>query len=179
MTRGWADIFQHARGSVRDLAPIVIVIAVFQFLVLKQPLTGVFELGIGVLFVVIGLTLFVYGLELALFPIGESLAVALAQKGSALWLVTFAFLLGFGTTIAEPALTAVAGEASRVASGAGSVADVGLGHALRLDLDRHVLDWRLGPQPVHQQAPQRIVPHVIGVGIRDNMGRQGVVARGQ
>ena len=121
MTRGWADIFQHARGSVRDLAPIVIVIAVFQFLVLKQPLTGVFELGIGVLFVVIGLTLFVYGLELALFPIGESLAVALAQKGSALWLVTFAFLLGFGTTIAEPALTAVAGEASRVASGAGVI----------------------------------------------------------
>jgi hypothetical protein len=106
---------------VRDLAPIVIVIAVFQFLVLRQPLTGVLELGIGVLFVVIGLTLFVYGLELALFPIGESLAVALAQKGSAFWLIVFAFLLGFGTTIAEPALTAVAGEASRVASGAGVI----------------------------------------------------------
>jgi hypothetical protein len=121
MTRGWKDILDHARGSVRDLAPIVIVIAVFQFLVLRQPLTGVLELGVGVVLVVIGLTLFVYGLELALFPIGESLAVALAQKGSAFWLIVFAFLLGFGTTIAEPALTAVAGEASRVASGAGVI----------------------------------------------------------
>ncbi len=123
MTRAWKDTLHHARGSVRDLAPIVIVIAVFQFLVLRQPLTGVLELGIGVLLVVMGLTLFVYGLELALFPIGESLAVALAEKGSAFWLIAFAFLLGFGTTIAEPALTAVAGEASRVASGAGVIED--------------------------------------------------------
>ncbi len=121
MTRGFADLVDHARGSIRDLAPIVIVISVFQFLVLRQPLTGVFELAIGALLVVLGLTLFIYGLELALFPIGESLAVSLARKGSVVWLVVFAFLLGFGTTIAEPALTAVAGEASRVASGAGVI----------------------------------------------------------
>lgn len=113
----------YARGSLRDLSPIVVVIGVFQFLILRQPLDGAFELLIGALLVVLGLTLFVCGLELALFPIGESLAAALARKGSAFWLVTFAFLLGFGTTIAEPALTAVAAEAARVAADAGAIAD--------------------------------------------------------
>lgn len=117
------NLLAHAKGSVRDLSPIVIVIGGFQFLVLQQPLAGAMELLIGAIFVVVGLTLFIYGLELALFPIGERLAVTLAEKGSVAWLLVFAFLLGFGTTIAEPALTAVAQEASRVASRAGAIAD--------------------------------------------------------
>jgi len=117
------NVWRHARGSIRDLTPIVFVIGVFQFLVLQQPLSGALELVIGAVLVVLGLTLFIYGLELALFPIGESLAVSLARKGSVFWLVTFSFLLGFGTTIAEPALTAVAGEASSVAAAAGTIAD--------------------------------------------------------
>ena len=66
---------------------------------------------------------FVYGLELALFPIGEELAFSLARKGSVFWLLIFAFLLGFGTTVAEPALTAVAKEASEVAARAGAIAN--------------------------------------------------------
>jgi hypothetical protein len=60
--------------------------------------------------------LFVEGLEMGLFPIGEAMAHALARKGSAFWLLTFAFLLGFTTTIAEPTLIAVTDEAARVAS---------------------------------------------------------------
>ena len=117
------NFWRHLSGSVRDLTPIVVVIGAFQFLVLRQPLDGAAELVIGALFVVAGLTLFIYGLELALFPIGESLAASLARKGSAFWLITFAFLLGFGTTVAEPALTAVASEAANVAASAGSIAD--------------------------------------------------------
>ena len=116
-------IWTHARASVRDLAPIVIVIGVFQFLILRQPLTGALELVVGGAIVVVGLTLFIYGLELALFPIGETLAFELARKGSVFWLLMFAFLLGFGTTVAEPALTAVANEASRVAAAGGAIAD--------------------------------------------------------
>jgi len=118
-----ANIWAHARGSIRDLTPIVLVIGAFQFLVLRQPLSGALELVIGAGFVVAGLTLFIYGLELALFPIGESLAMSLARKGSVTWLLIFAFLLGFGTTIAEPSLTAVAGEASQIAAAAGTIAD--------------------------------------------------------
>lgn len=117
----WRVFLNHAKGSIRDLAPIVLVIAVFQFLVLRQPLDGALELAAGAALVVLGLTLFIYGLELALFPLGESLAIALARKGSVFWLIAFAFALGFGTTIAEPALTAVATEASRVAAGAGAI----------------------------------------------------------
>lgn len=108
---------------MRDLAPIVIVIGFFQVFILKQPIEGGLEIASGALLVLMGLTMFIYGLELALFPIGESLAHGLAKKGSVLWLLVFAFLLGFGTTIAEPALTAVAGEAGRIASNAGAIAD--------------------------------------------------------
>ena len=57
----------------------------------------------GLLAVVMGLTFFVRGLELGLFPVGESMAWAFARKGSVFWLIAFAFVLGFGTTVAEPA----------------------------------------------------------------------------
>ena len=95
---------------------IIAVIAFFQLLVLQQPIPNFSEIAIGVLFVVIGLTLFVYGLNLGLFPVGESMAYAFANKGSVFWLLTFAFALGFGTTVAEPALIAVADEAAKVAA---------------------------------------------------------------
>ncbi|WP_317622960.1 DUF1538 domain-containing protein [Thiohalobacter sp.] len=110
--------------SVRDLAPIFIVIAVFQLLVLRQPLPDVWGLLGGALLVIIGLTLFVQGLELGLFPIGESMAHAFARKGSVSWLLLFAFALGFGTTVAEPALIAVADEAAEVAADGGVIADL-------------------------------------------------------
>lgn len=71
--------------------------------------------------VVIGLTLFIRGLEMGLFPLGESMAYAFARKGSAMWLFLFAFALGFGTTIAEPALIAVAAKAAEIAAGAGVI----------------------------------------------------------
>lgn len=116
-------IVRPVTGSIRDLAPIFLVIGFFQHFILQQPLAGLFALVAGGFFVLIGLTLFVYGLELALFPIGEQLAVSLARKGSVFWLLIFAFLLGFGTTIAEPALTAVANEASEVAARAGAIAN--------------------------------------------------------
>ena len=71
--------------------------------------------------VVAGLAFFIFGLRLALFPIGEGLAHSLANKGSVFWLIAFAFVLGFGTTVAEPALIAVAAEAATVAAEAGVV----------------------------------------------------------
>lgn len=108
-------------GSLRDLAPIVLVILFFQFLVLQQPLPNVGQIVLGVMFVVLGLTFFIHGLEQGLFPIGESMAAAFARKGSVLWLVVFAFCLGFGTTVAEPALIAVAEEAANVASTGGMI----------------------------------------------------------
>jgi hypothetical protein len=104
------------RGSLRDLLPIILVILFFQLLVLHQPLPNVGQILLGVLFVVLGLTFFILGLEQGLFPIGETMANDFARKGSVFWLLTFAFALGFGTTVAEPALIAVADEAAAVAS---------------------------------------------------------------
>ena len=107
-------------SSARDLLPIVVVIAFFQLVVLQQPIPNLGELLLGTLFVVIGLALFVRGLEMGLFPIGESMAHAFARKGSVTWLLLFAAALGFGTTVAEPALIAVADEAAEIAA-AGNV----------------------------------------------------------
>jgi hypothetical protein len=102
--------------SLRDLFPIILVIGFFQFAILQQPIPNFGEIAIGIAFVVIGLTLFVQGLNMGLFPIGETMAHAFAKKGSLPWLLVFAFALGFGTTVAEPALIAVAGEAANVAA---------------------------------------------------------------
>ena len=108
-------------GSLRDLLPIVLVIAFFQLLVLQQVPDGIFEIFIGLVFVVLGLTFFIFGLEQGLFPIGESMAHAFARKGSVFWLSLFAFALGFGTTVAEPALIAIADKAATVAAEGGAI----------------------------------------------------------
>jgi len=108
--------------SVRDLLPILLVIGFFQLVVLQQPIPQLGRLLAGTLLVVAGLTLFVRGLEMGLFPIGEALAHAFARKGSLFWLLAFAFALGFGTTVAEPALIAVAGKAAEAAAEAGLIA---------------------------------------------------------
>ncbi|WP_230515098.1 DUF1538 domain-containing protein [Teredinibacter turnerae] len=106
---------------MRDLLPIVLVIAFFQLAVLQQPLPDIASILLGLVFVVLGLTLFIQGLELGLFPIGETMAHAFARKGSVVWLLLFAFSLGFGTTVAEPALIAVAAEAADVAAAGGVI----------------------------------------------------------
>lgn len=103
-------------SSIFDLLPIVAVVLVFQIFVIQQPIPDIVRLVLGTLFVIIGLTLFVLGLEQSLFPLGETMAHAFARKGSVLWLLIFAFCLGFGTTVAEPALIAISDEAARIAS---------------------------------------------------------------
>ena len=110
-------------NSSRDLLPIILVIAFFQFVVLKQPIPNLGNLLIGTVFVILGLSIFIRGLEMALFPLGEALAYEFARKGSVFWLLLFAFALGFGTTIAEPALIAVADKAAEVAAVGGMIAD--------------------------------------------------------
>jgi hypothetical protein len=155
-----ALLWRMTLASIRDLTPVVVVILFFQIAVLKQPASDLLPLVEGALLVLVGLTLFVYGLELALFPIGDALAYALAQKGSFVLLLVFAFLLGFGATFAEPALTAVADEAAHAAAAGGTIADtmgarqeyalglritvaLSVGVALLLGVTRIVLGWSL------------------------------------
>lgn len=123
MTLSLPAVLRPFLDSLRDLAPIIVVIAFFQLVVLQQPIPNLGKLLFGTMMVVLGLTLFVRGLEMGLFPIGESMAYAFARKGSVWWLLAFAFALGFGTTVAEPALIAVAGEAAEVAAAGGMIAD--------------------------------------------------------
>ena len=127
----------HVLGACRDLLPIVLVIAVFQLAVLQQPFPQLGGVIVGLFLVILGLALFVLGLEIGLFPIGEAMAVAFAHKGSLFWLLLFGFGLGFSTTIAEPALIAVAGEAADVAAGAGLIEDA------QEDRDFYALGLRL------------------------------------
>ncbi|HSJ47421.1 MAG TPA: DUF1538 domain-containing protein [Gammaproteobacteria bacterium] len=120
------SLLRASLDSLRDLTPVVLVVVFFQFLVLRQPLPdhlSLLDLGVGLAYVVLGLTLFIKGLQLGLFPIGESLAHAFARKGSIAWLLLFSFALGFGTTVAEPALIAVANKASEVVAESGIISN--------------------------------------------------------
>ncbi|HEX5765664.1 MAG TPA: DUF1538 domain-containing protein [Woeseiaceae bacterium] len=153
-------LWRMTLGSIRDLTPVVVVILFFQIVVLQQPASQLLGLIEGALLVLFGLILFVYGLELALFPIGDALANALAERGSFILLLVFAFLLGFGTTFAEPALTAVAAQAADAAAAGGAIAStdvakdgyafglrltvaLSVGVALLLGVTRIVLGWSL------------------------------------
>ena len=114
-------ILRKLRLSILDLVPIIVVVVFFQSVVIRQPFPQIGDVIFGFLLVIVGLMLFIEGLEIGLFPIGETMAYALAKKGSLIWLLIFSFVLGFSTTIAEPALIAVAKEASIISSGAGLI----------------------------------------------------------
>lgn len=114
-------ILKKLKAALIDLVPIIAVVVFFQSVVIRQPFPQIGEVIFGFGFVIIGLMLFVEGLEIGLFPIGETLAYALAKKGSLVWLMIFSFALGFSTTIAEPALIAVAKEAANISSGVGII----------------------------------------------------------
>ena len=115
-------VWRRASDALRDLAPIIAVIAFFQIVVLQQPFPNLAGVVVGLICVVAGLVLFIQGLESGLFPLGEAIAQAFARKGSTTAILTFAFCLGFGTTVAEPALIAIAAKAAEVAAEAGAIA---------------------------------------------------------
>lgn len=105
------------KNSFKDLLPIIIVVALFQGFIIQAMPTHLTSIVIGLVIVAIGLALFIRGLELGIFPIGEGLAVDFAQKGSIFWLLLFAFTIGFSTTVAEPALIAIAEKAAVISHG--------------------------------------------------------------
>ena len=103
--------------AFRNLLPIILVVAVFQFVIVRQVPDGVVPIIVGLLIVVLGVALFLQGLELSIFPIGKNLSNAFARKGSLSLLMVFGFFLGFSAVIAEPALIAVAEQAEIISEG--------------------------------------------------------------
>jgi hypothetical protein len=109
------------RQSFQDLLPIILVIAFFELVVLQQGVPNFSQILIGGFMVLLGLSLFVLGLQMALFPLGEDMAYSFVRKGNLWLLLLFAFTLGFGTTVAEPALIAIADEAATIAANGGVI----------------------------------------------------------
>ncbi len=116
--------------TLRDVLPIIVLIVLFQLFVLKQPIPHLKRVIIGGIYVILGLALFLMGLEQALFPVGKIMATQLSDPSfigsseadltnwvSYYWIYIFASLIGFSTTIAEPSLIAVAIKAEEVSGG--------------------------------------------------------------
>jgi hypothetical protein len=116
--------------TLKDVAPIVLLIAFFQIIVIRKPIPNLPKMFVGLIFVIFGLTFFLMGLEKALFPIGNIMATQLASPEFVglsgeenfswklyYWIYIFAALIGFATTIAEPSLIAVAIKANEVSGG--------------------------------------------------------------
>jgi Protein of unknown function (DUF1538) len=103
-------------SSFLDLVPILAVVLFFQVVIIRQAIPDVAQMVGGTVFIILGLSLFIEGLERSLIPLGESMAYAFARKGSLVWLLAFSFSLGVGAAIGEPALTSVAQKAADLAS---------------------------------------------------------------
>ena len=126
----FSDLFLSILNTSKDLLPILLILAVFQCLILRQPLPHLKQKVAGSGFVLLGLSLCLLGLEKALFPLGAMMAAQLThpdfiqpEEGQVrwqdyLWVYAFAFAIGFSTTIAEPSLLAVAIKAKEVSAGA-------------------------------------------------------------
>ena len=105
------------KESFRDLLPIIIVILFFQLAIIQSVPEGWVGTAIGLGIVGVGLAIFLQGLEIGVFPVGEGLARDFAKSGWTTWILVFGFLIGFGTTIAEPALAVIADKAASISSG--------------------------------------------------------------
>jgi hypothetical protein len=121
------------KNTVVDVLPILSIILGFQLLVIRKPIPHIKQVGFGFIYVLIGLALFLLGLEKALFPLGKMMAEQLTapefiHAGEQVltsihwsdykWVYVFAAAIGFSTTIAEPSLIAVAIKAEEVSGGA-------------------------------------------------------------
>jgi len=112
-----ASFLKLLKESFRDLLPIVLVIMFFQLAIIQVIPDTWLSTAIGLTIVGVGLAIFLLGLEVGIFPVGEGLAGDFARKGSTLWIVLFAFMIGFGTTVAEPALLVIADKAAGISAG--------------------------------------------------------------
>ena len=135
---------------VRDVLPIIITILFFQYLVLRRPLPNPRQVVFGFILVIIGLYAFVIGLKLGLFPIGTRMAEQLIAQEGYLMVYLFAFLIGFATTMAEPALLAVGKQAEEAASGQLKASAIRLLVALGVAMGITIGVWRLVQgDPIH------------------------------
>ncbi|MEX2476340.1 DUF1538 domain-containing protein [Marinobacter sp.] len=103
--------------ALKNLLPIVAVVAFFQLIVLRQVPDNTLSMVVGLLVVAIGVALFLQGLELSIFPVGKSLSNQFARRGSVPILLAFGFAMGFSAVIAEPALIAVTQQAQDISQG--------------------------------------------------------------
>lgn len=90
------------------MLPILAVIFFFQYAIIKKRVHNLAKVGTGIIFVILGLYFFIIGLEMGLFPIGENMALQLTSQDNLFYIYLFGFLIGFSTTMAEPALLAIA-----------------------------------------------------------------------
>ncbi|MHA7871481.1 MAG: DUF1538 domain-containing protein [Hyphococcus sp.] len=136
MNEALASILQAFIGTIRDVAPIAVIMAFFQLAVLRRPIPQLKQVLVGFIYVLVGLALFLVGLQEALFPLGETMARQLTDpafvygEASAAtgafetdwrayyWVYLFAAAIGFSTTIAEPSLIAVSLKADEASGGA-------------------------------------------------------------
>ncbi|MFK5936795.1 MAG: DUF1538 domain-containing protein [Sulfurimonas sp.] len=112
-----SSFLQLLKESFRDLLPIILVIMFFQLAIIQTVPEHWLSTAIGLAIVGVGLAVFLLGLEVGIFPVGEGLASDFAHKGSTKWIIIFAFMVGFGTTIAEPALIVIAQKAASISAG--------------------------------------------------------------
>ena len=111
------SFFEDLKGSLIDLSIVVGIIAFYQFAILQTVPDNLPDIIFGLIFVAVGLALFLRGLEVGIFPLGEDLSQQLARMDTRVWIVFFSFVIGFATTIAEPALIAVAHKAAVISNG--------------------------------------------------------------
>ena len=112
-----ASFLKLLKESFRDLLPIILVIMFFQLAIIQSVPENWLSTAIGLAIVGVGLAVFLLGLEVGIFPVGEGLASEFARKGSTKWIIIFAFMIGFGTTVAEPALIVIAQKAASISNG--------------------------------------------------------------
>lgn len=162
----FTDFISVFLATIRDVLPIAVILFGFQFLVIRRPIPHMRKVIIGFGYVLLGLTLFLLGLEKALFPIGRLMAEQLtnpefikqwsATVGDVLhwsdyyWVYIFAFAIGASTTIAEPSLIAVAIKANEVSGGAIGVWGLRLAVALGVAVGISLGTWRIVTgYPIH------------------------------
>ncbi len=118
---------QKFKEVIFAVLPITVIVLILNFTIIPIGFNLLMKFIIGALFIILGLTIFLFGIEIGIQPIGSSMGAALTKKKNIWLIVLFGFLLGFLINIAEPDLQVLARQVNKVTGGSFSHVSLVLG----------------------------------------------------
>lgn len=140
------EIRKYFMEALQSILPVAIIVIIMQLFFLRTSISLTIQFVVGALLAIIGMGLFLLGVKIGLLPMGEAIGAELPQRGSLIYMIAIAFLIGFAVTVAEPDVIVLTEQIDTVSKGAISgnlllyVIAIGIGFFVSLAIVRIIFN---------------------------------------